>query len=252
MKFLDIEQNYDLGQEEEQYNVGLILLNLETQETKFISNGSGSDRINNVGAFGWINNNRIWYVPRFDLGKKAGAAFAINLDGSRRTTLWKYGEGSNTYPYEMAYDDPQYIYVQNNKRRPAIYDYYKLDVYTGKMKIIAFGPDSKGFTLGSLNHKDGQPLGILFDTGLGRQLLEYKQDTKEWVPHFKFYCQKPGFVPIGMYKGKMVVAGSKFSPDGSVIEKNDTNAIYLYDYKNRTFGDKLFQDPDFGPLRNQS
>ena len=184
-------------------------------------------------------------MPRFDLGKKAGAAFAINLDGSRRTTLWKYGEGSNTYPYEMAYDDPQYIYVQNNKRRPAIYDYYKLDVYTGKMKIIAFGPDSKGFTLGSLNHKDGQPLGILFDTGLGRQLLEYKQDTKEWVPHFKFYCQEPGFVPIGMYKGKMVVAGSKFSPDGSVIEKNDTNAIYLYDYKNRTFGDKLFQDPDF-------
>jgi len=243
----DIEQNYDLGQEEEQYNVGLILLNLETQKTKFISSGSGSDRINNVGAFGWINNNRIWYVPRFDLGKKAGAAFAINLDGSRRTTLWKYGEGSNTYPYEMAYDDPRHIYVQNNKRRSAIYDYYKLDVYSGNMKIIAFGPDPEftGYTLGSINHKDGQPLGILFDTGLGRQLLEYKQDTKEWVPHFKFYCQKPGFIPIGMYKGKMVVAGSKFSPDGKVIEDNDTNAIYLYDYKNRTFGDKLFQDPEF-------
>ena len=57
----DIEQNYDRPEEEEMGNVGLILINLDTQESKSISRGVGSDRINNTGSFGWLNNNRIWY-----------------------------------------------------------------------------------------------------------------------------------------------------------------------------------------------
>ncbi|MGB2204568.1 MAG: hypothetical protein ACPH4J_04515, partial [Gammaproteobacteria bacterium] len=64
----DIERNYDKRVEDEMRNVGLILLNLDTQETKSISRGKGSDRINSISSFGWINNNRIWYVPRFDMG----------------------------------------------------------------------------------------------------------------------------------------------------------------------------------------
>jgi dipeptidyl aminopeptidase/acylaminoacyl peptidase len=43
----------------------------------------------------------------------------------------------------------------------------------------------------------------------------------------------------------MVVSGSKFSPSGVLIEENDTNAIYLYDHKTKTFGDKLYQDPNY-------
>ena len=243
----DIERNYDKRVEDEMRNVGLILLNLDTQETKSISRGKGSDRINSISSFGWINNNRIWYVPRFDMGKKAGAAFAINLDGSDRTTLWKYGEGESTYPYWMDYNDPNHIYVANNSRRSAIFDYYKLNVYTGVKKVIARGPQPKGtaFTLGSVSHGDGTPLAIVYDTGINRDILIYDKASEEWQKHFTFRCQKPGFMPIGMYKGQMVVAGSKFSPEGIVIEENDTNGIYLYDYKTRTFGDKLFQDPEF-------
>ena len=65
------------------------------------------------------------------------------------------------------------------------------------------------------------------------------------MEHFSFNCQEPGFVPIGTYKGQMVVSGSKFSPSGVLIEENDTNAIYLYDHKTKTFGDKLYQDPNY-------
>ena len=43
----------------------------------------------------------------------------------------------------MAYDDPNYIYVLNNGRRDRVFDYYKLNVYTGSKKLtIAFGPAS--------------------------------------------------------------------------------------------------------------
>ena len=247
----DIEQNYDRPEEEEMGNVGLILINLDTQESKSISRGVGSDRINNTGSFGWLNNNRIWYVPFIPQGKKGAAAFAVNLDGSRRTTLWKYGAGEGfTSPYEMDYSDPNHIYVTNNKRRAGVSDYYKLNVYTGASKRIATGPDLSRLNggvslLGRLNHSDGQPLGMVLDNGLKRIILEYKQDSQEWEEHFTFNCQEPGFIPIGIYKGKMVVAGSKFAPDGSLVENNDTNGIYLYDYKNREFGNLLFKDPEF-------
>ena len=52
---------------------------------------------------------------------------------------------------------------------------------------------------------------------------------------FYFNCQEPGFTPIGTYNGKIVVSGSKFSPNGELIEYNDTNAIYFYDHTTKTF-----------------
>ena len=145
--------------------------------------------------------------------------------------------------------DPEIVFEMNNQRRPFVYDYYQLNVYTGKKKLIARGPDfgdMKGkATLGQSFYPDGMPMGVLIDDGLDRIMYEYNPDTKDWVEHFRFQCQKPGFVPIGTYKGKVVVSGSKFSPSGDLIEENDTNALYFYDMESKEFSNKLYQDPDY-------
>jgi len=99
--------------------------------------------------------------------------------------------------------------------------------------------------LGQSFYPDGMPMGVLIDDGLDRIMYEYNADTKEWVEHFRFQCQKPGFVPIGTYEGKVVVSGSKFSPSGQLIEENDTNALYFYDMETKEFSNKLYQDPDY-------
>ena len=242
----DIEQDYSKYVEDEAYDNGLILWNLDTGETKTLSQGKDSDKIS---AAGWLNNNRIWYRPAYKMGQKKIVTKAMNLDGKRQKIILERNAGSSSEVYDIAYDDPEHIYILNNERRPFIYDYFKLNVYTGKKETIAFGPsigDMRGVaTLGQVTDTDGYPLGILLDHGLERILYEYKKDSKEWVEHFSFNCQEPGFVPIGTYKGKMVVSGSKFSPSGVLIEENDTNAIYLYDHKTKTFGDKLYQDPNY-------
>ena len=194
----DIEQDYSKRVEDNFRDRGLILVNLDTNESKTISKGKGKDRIS---QFGWLNNNRIWYTPRLEQGKTKLSTFAMNLDGSKVKELWEYSD-SYTTPYDMAYNEPNYIYVLNNGRRDRVFDYYKLNVYTGSKKLMAFGPnisDMRGVAeLNSLHHLDGTPLSVTFDHGLNRITYIYDKEKKEWLEHFEFNCQEPGFMPVGI------------------------------------------------------
>ena len=244
----DIEQDKIKRVEDSMRDRGLLLLDLDTMETTMISDGSSEGGINGAG---WLSSNRIWYTPRYKTGQDIDSrvTFAMNIDGSRRTVIKKGGYWYQSI-YDYDYDDPNHVYVQTNERRQVIFDYYRLNIFTGKKTRIAYGPDignMKGkAVLGSLNDSESKlPLGMLIDVGLDRVLYAYNSSNKEWEEHFRFACQQPGFTPIGTYKGKVVVSGSKFSPSGTLIEENDTNAIYLYDMDTREFSDKLYQDPRY-------
>ena len=244
----DIEQDKVKRVEDSMRDRGLLLLDLDTMETTMISDGSSEGGINGAG---WLSSTRIWYTPRYKTGQDIDSrvTFAMNIDGSRRTIIKKGGYWYQSI-YDYDYDDPNHVYVQTNERRQVIFDYYRLNIFTGKKTRIAYGPDignMKGkAVLGSLNDFESKlPLGMLIDVGLDRVLYAYNSSDKEWEEHFRFACQQPGFTPIGTYKGKVVVSGSKFSPSGTLIEENDTNAIYLYDMNTREFSDKLYQDPRY-------
>ena len=244
----DIEQDKVKRIEDSMRDRGLLLLDLDTMETTMISDGSSEGGINGAG---WLSSNRIWYTPRYKTGQDIDSrvTFAMNIDGSRRSVIKKGGYWYQSI-YDYDYDDPNHVYVQTNERRQVIFDYYRLNIFTGKKTRIAYGPDignMKGkAVLGSLNDFESKlPLGMLIDVGLDRVLYAYNSSNKEWEEHFRFACQQPGFTPIGTYKGKVVVSGSKFSPSGTLIEENDTNAIYLYDMDTREFSDKLYQDPRY-------
>ena len=244
----DIEQDKVKRVEDSMRDRGLLLLDLDTMETTMISDGSSEGGINGAG---WLSSTRIWYTPRYKTGQDIDSrvTFAMNIDGSRRTIIKKGGYWYQSI-YDYDYDDPNHVYVQTNERRQVIFDYYRLNIFTGKKTRIAYGPDignMKGkAVLGSLNDFETKlPLGMLIDVGLDRVLYAYNSSDKEWEEHFRFACQQPGFTPIGTYKGKVVVSGSKFSPSGTLIEENDTNAIYLYDMNTREFSDKLYQDPRY-------
>ena len=244
----DIEQDKVKRVEDSMRDRGLLLLDLDTMETTMISDGSSEGGINGAG---WLSSNRIWYTPRYKTGQDIDSrvTFAMNIDGSRRSIIKKGGYWYQSI-YDYDYDDPNHVYVQTNERRQVIFDYYRLNIFTGKKTRIAYGPDignMKGkAVLGSLNDFETKlPLGMLIDVGLDRVLYAYNSSNKEWEEHFRFACQQPGFTPIGTYKGKVVVSGSKFSPSGALIEENDTNAIYLYDMNTREFSDKLYQDPRY-------
>ena len=242
----DIMEDKSQPVEDGMYDRGLILLDLETMKSKTISKGSQDDQVSGAG---WLSNDRIWYRPSYKMGQGARSivTFAINIDGSQKKIIHQGTSGQ--YIYNTALDDPKHVYVYNNERRPTIFDFYRLNIYTGVKKRIAMGPDigdmkGKAF-LGSINYPDGTPLGVLIDEGITRTMYKYNQSNKEWETHFQFNCQEPGFAPVGFYEDKLVVAGSKFAPNGDLIEENDTNALYFYDVETKTFSEKLYQDPDY-------
>ena len=240
----DIEPDKVKKIEDETRDLGLLLVDLDTMETTMLSDGSESKGIR---AAGWLSSTRIWFTPRYKVNQDRDSLvmFAMNIDGTRRTTIMEPGYYQGIY--DKDYDDPNHVYVMTNERRSAILDYYKMNIYTGKKTRIALGPDisdMKGKAmLGDLMDPETKmPMMMLIDDGIDRIIYEYDQSKKEWSEHFKFKCQEPGYYPLGLHKGKVVVSGSKFSPSGKILEDNDTNAIYLYDMKTREFSDKLYQD----------
>ena len=45
------------------------------------------------------------------MGQKKIARFAMNLDGSKKKTIYEYGTGSSSVVYDLAFDDPEHIYA---------------------------------------------------------------------------------------------------------------------------------------------
>ena len=136
--------------------------------------------------------------------------------------------------------------IMDNKKVKLMSPWYKN--YRGKIIKV---DDNTYDTYGNYDILDSNRI-IINELPLGswttpyKELLEtiqYDSDSKKWTEHFRFACQQPGFVPIGSYKGKVVVSGSKFSPSGDLIEENDTNALYFYDMATKEFSEKLYQDP---------
>jgi hypothetical protein len=104
-------------------------------ETKVISNGSKSDAISGSG---WLNNDRIWYQPKGKRGQgtKGRVVFAVDLDGTKRKLIRQYDSWTNQFQiYNFDLSDPEHVYEMNNQRRAFVYDYFKLNVYTGKKNI---------------------------------------------------------------------------------------------------------------------
>ena len=102
----DIEQDYSKYVEDEAYDNGLILWNLDTGETKTLSQGNERYKIS---AAGWLNNNRIWYRPAYKMGQKKIVTKAMNLDGKRQKIILERNAGSSSEFYDIAYDDPEHI-----------------------------------------------------------------------------------------------------------------------------------------------
>lgn len=249
----DIEMEKDKYVEEEMRRTGLTLLDLETMNTRILSDGSPGE---SISYFKWVTDER--FIYRTDPFEQQGrsvnsyAIFAVNLDGSERKKLldYKFGaEGLRGFDiYNMNMDDPDHVFVYWNDRRSRVSDYYKLNVKTGSPKLLAFGPDIASYEViyGSLEDSEGYPVVLMTDVGIQRVLYTYDKESKEWSEHYRYTCQQPHFVPLSITSdGLWLVSGQKIGPNGEVLDAHDTNALYLYDPATKSFGEKLYEDPRY-------
>tara|TARA_B100000787_G_scaffold19269_1_gene13295 strand:+ start:158 stop:2221 length:2064 start_codon:yes stop_codon:yes gene_type:complete len=262
----DIEQDKVKQIEEEWSWRSLTLIDLDTMEAKTLSDGTPGK---GISTFRWLSDERYMYSPqRNQTGRNANAygnVFAVNVDGSERSTISTSKFGQMGYQgisvYNRLDDDPEHALARSNLRRPMVQDFVKLNLFTGKVTKLANGFSPKDVAhrvYDTLTDKDGYPKGAWVDEGIDRVIYTYSRESDEWSEHARFKCHEPFFLPLSYSDKGWLVTGSKFSPSGEVLEYNDTNAVYLYDPETREFGEKLYQDPRYdiggftGACRNAS
>ena len=252
----DIEQDKIKRVEEEFSYRNLTFIDLETMQSRLFSNGMGDK---SVYGFQWLTDDRFMYRPGLTNAKGRNmnslVTFAVNVDGSKRKivdqTEMKGGQGSWTSMslVDRLDSDPNHIIVQSNERRAFRNDFYKMNIFTAKKKLMAIGfvpVNAKGDRVYStFTDPEGYPIATWVDEGIDRVIYTYDKDSKDWSEHIRFKCQQPSFIPIAASNKGWLVTGSKFSPSGELIEHNDTNALYLYDPITREFSEKLYEDPDY-------
>ena len=155
------------GAEETAGTPVLLVIDLKTQTQKLLS---GTQSSNRIGYFFWMSNSRIGFsrITR-NGGLDGNSLWAVNIDGTKMKELVPGGL-EDGYPtgagvLNMLEDDDKHVLVSYNKGRPKLNDIYKLNIYSGKLTLVAKDP-----------HIDGQTnLGWAIDQqGLVRVIMQLK------------------------------------------------------------------------------
>ena len=232
----------------------LAIMNLETGSTRTLFDGKDGG----VSGLTWLSNERIMFNsnPSRAAGIKSYGLRAMNLDGSKKKTLMEYvsnsGKRINFSVVSLLPDDENNIAIKVNDRRESVYDYYKLNINSGKKVRIANGPDieNEAWVADSVESPDGMPVTVTTNYKDEWRIYAYDDKSKEWSIHFKNTCQTPTFFPLSSYEDKWLVAGQDINKSKTFNAENDKSKLFLYDPQAKSF-ELLYEDPEYdvaGPV----
>ena len=125
----------------------LLVIDLETNTPTVLSGTRGKSRLT---GFTWISNTRIAFYRQPEAGLDAYSMWAINADGTKPKELvpgkWEDGYPTGANILDRMKDDDKHILVSYNKRRPKYTDVYKLNIFSGKLTMVAKDPVIDGQT----------------------------------------------------------------------------------------------------------
>tara|TARA_A100001015_G_scaffold178484_1_gene198430 strand:+ start:153 stop:2147 length:1995 start_codon:yes stop_codon:yes gene_type:complete len=227
----------------------LLVINLETNTPTVLSGTKGKSRLT---GFYWLNNTRIGFSRQPEAGLDAYSMWAINIDGTKPKLLVA-GEYEDGYPtgasmIDRMPDDDRHVLVSYNKRRPTTRDVYKLNIFSGKLTLVAKDPyidDQRLLTW--VTDQQGVVRGYYALKGLNRYLYHRNDADSDFKLLRTFVFQGPEFVPAAYsYDPRYVyMRGQAIDKNGVEIGNSDTAAIWLYDSYEDEFVEKIYQHPKF-------
>ena len=94
--------------------------------------------------FYWLSNTRLGFSRQPQAGLDAYSMWAINVDGSKPKELvpgkWEDGYPTGAFLMDRMPNDDKHVLVSYNKRRPKFTDVYKLNIFSGKLTMVAKDP----------------------------------------------------------------------------------------------------------------
>ncbi|MEL0208692.1 MAG: hypothetical protein VW915_07330, partial [Gammaproteobacteria bacterium] len=235
------------GAEETAGTPVLLVIDLKTQTPKLLS---GTQSSNRIGYFFWMSNSRIGFsrITR-NGGLDGNSLWAINIDGSRMKELvpggLKDGYPTAARVLDMMDGDDKHVLVSYNKRRPILNDVYKLNIYNGKLTLVAKDPYiNEQPNLGWAIDLQGSVRGYYAVKGLHYYLYHRNDSSSDFELLRKFKFQEPSFAPANYsYDPRYVyMSGQPVTKSGEVLDNSDTSALWLYDAYEDKFIEKIYQN----------
>ena len=227
----------------------LLVIDLETNTPTVLSGTRGKSRLS---YFTWISDSRILFARQPEAGLDAYDMWAINIDGTKPKLLVP-GKWEDSYPtganmIDRLKDDDKHILVSYNKRRPKVTDVYKLNVYSGKLTMVAKDPVIDGQTsLGWATDRQGLVRGYVAVKGLYTYLYHRNDADSDFELLRKFKFQEASFQPAAYsYDPRYVyMRGQAVAADGTVIDDSNTDALWLYDSYEDKFIEKIYENEKY-------
>jgi len=189
-----------------------------------------------IYSYYWLNNERIGFIQDKG-GDENFRAYAVDVDGSDFKDLTPF-ENVRVRFIDDLEDDDDHILIGLNKRNPRIHDVYRLNVNTGKLKLIAENP---GNVAGWSTDNDGQLRIAVTSDGVNSSVL-YRSTEKDPWKLLVTTSFKDSFYPL------------YFTPDnrlmyvGSNLQRDKT-AVYRYDPETAETLDLIFEHPEVDVYR---
>ncbi|HMB59063.1 MAG TPA: S9 family peptidase, partial [Xanthomonadales bacterium] len=134
-------------------------------------------------------------------------------------------------------DEPEYVLVSSNARRPSNPDVFKMNIMNGRQTLVERNP---GNVTGWFTDWDGQVVGAGYQDELEVGFLRLADpENDEWVTIVKGRYDEPMFQPVAITGDPDVgYVVSNITPDG---KPRDKAGLYRYNFETRQFGELIYE-----------
>ncbi len=179
----------------------------------------------------WANNSRLVYVQDQG-GDENFKPYAVNRDGTEPKALIAYDKVRIELVDDLENSDEEMLIAMNH-RDPRIFDVYRINIYTGELKMIAENPGNISDWI--TDHEGKLRIATVTD-GVNTGMLYRETEDKPW--QLMFHTN---------FKEAMGPLFFTFDNQNLYVASNigrDKAAIYEYDLKANKIGKLIYEHPD--------
>lgn len=184
-----------------------------------------------IAGYLWANNKRIVYIQDKG-GDENYHGYAVDIDGSNFKELTPFDKVQARLIDDLE-NNPDEMLIAMNKRDKRIFDVYRVNINTGKLKMVAQNP---GNIQGWQTDHDGKLRVATTTDGVNSSILYRGKESDEFkkilTTSFKDTLQPLFFT----YDNKYLYVSSNLN--------RDKQAIFKYDIANGKFMEKIYEHPE--------
>ena len=192
-----------------------------------------AEKDRDISSYFWKNPTRIVFLKDTG-GDENFKLYGVNIDGTNLQCFTDFPK-VRTEIFDDLYDFPDELIIGMNKRKPEIFDPYRLNIVTGKMTMLAENPGNiQGWIL---DHEGKLRAATAIVDGVNTQLLYREKESDKFKPVLTTSFRESLSPLLFTFDNKNIYATSNLGRDKS--------AVVIFDIANGKEVKVLYENKDY-------